>query len=245
MRYLVLSDIHSNWEALQAVVSAADGLYERIVCLGDLVGYGADPNPVVDWVRDHVVAVIRGNHDKACSGKEGLEWFNEIARDAALWTLRQLNEPNLAYLLGLRKGPLEADGMTLVHGSILDEDEYVVSPREAANVFPYLDGKITFFGHTHLQGGFVQSKGRLMAIRPKPNRGPQYLELRPDDKYLVNPGSVGQPRDGDWRAAFVVYDSEQGRLDFHRLEYDVVTAQRKIVEAGLPVHLAARLAVGR
>ncbi len=245
MRYLIISDIHSNLEALDAVIAAADGSYDKVLCLGDLVGYGADPNPVVEWVRQNAVEVIRGNHDKACSGKEGLEWFNEIARDAALWTLRQLTEENLTYLLSLRKGPLQTGGLTLVHGSILDEDEYVVAPREAANMFPYLDGQLTFFGHTHLQGGFVMSKGKLMAIRPKANRGPQFLDVRPDEKYLVNPGSVGQPRDGDWRAASVVYDDEQGLIVFYRLEYDVTKAQGKILAAGLPAHLAARLSMGR
>ncbi len=245
MRYLILSDIHSNWEALEAVMAATQGLYEKVVCLGDLVGYGADPNLVVEWVRAHVPVAIRGNHDKACSGLENLEWFNEVAREAALWTLQALTEDNLQYLVELAKGPVESDGMTLVHGSILDEDEYIVAPREAAQVFPYLQGKLTFFGHTHLQGGFVQVGDELQIVRPQPNLGPQYLELQTGETYLLNPGSVGQPRDGDWRTAFVIYDSEERMVVFHRLEYDLAKAQDKIRAAGLPAHLAARLAVGR
>ena len=245
MRYLVLSDIHSNWEALEAVIAASQGLYEKIVCLGDMVGYGADPNPVVDWVRANVPVVIRGNHDKACSGLESLEWFNEVAREAARWTLHALTPENLNYLITLAKGPVEADGMVLVHGSILDEDEYVVSPREAAQVFPYLDASLTFFGHTHIQGGFVQAKQNLQIIRPMPGKGPQYLEIQAEEKYLLNPGSVGQPRDGDWRSAFVIYDSENGVVVFYRIEYDLAKAQEKIRAAGLPVHLATRLSVGR
>jgi predicted phosphodiesterase len=245
VRYLILSDIHSNWEALEAVLAASEGLYDRIICLGDLVGYGADPNPVVEWVRVNVPVVIRGNHDKACSGQESLEWFNEIARAAALWTLNQLSEENLQYLQRLAKGPVDAGGMTLVHGSILDEDEYVVSPREAAQVFPYLDGHLTLFGHTHIQGGFIQFQDKLQVVRPMPNQGPQYLELRAEEKYLLNPGSVGQPRDGDWRPGFVLYDPDERLIVFYRIEYDIVTAQDKIRAAGLPEHLANRLATGR
>jgi predicted phosphodiesterase len=245
VRYLVLSDIHSNWEALETVVTATQGLYEQIVCLGDLVGYGADPNLVVDWVRANVQAVIRGNHDKACSGLESLEWFNEVAREAALWTLHHLTAENLHYLVGLPKGPLAVDEMTLVHGSILDEDEYVVTPREAAQVFPYLDRRVTFFGHTHIQGGFVEEKDRLQLIRPQPNQGPQFLEIQANEKYLLNPGSVGQPRDGDWRTAFAIYNTEERLAVFYRLEYDLAKAQEKIRAAGLPPHLASRLAVGR
>ncbi|HZS51638.1 MAG TPA: metallophosphoesterase family protein [Bryobacterales bacterium] len=245
MRYLILSDIHSNWEALEAVLSAAEGLYEKIVCLGDLVGYGADPNRVVDWVRANVPVVIRGNHDKACSGLENLEWFNEVARQAALWTLSRLTDENRQYLVSLARGPLVTNGMTLVHGSILDEDEYVVSPREAAEVFPYLERPLTFFGHTHIQGGFVQSRERLQLIRPQPDKGPQYLEIQADETYLLNPGSVGQPRDGDWRSGFLIYDSEDRLIVFYRVEYDLATAQEKIRIAGLPEHLAARLEVGR
>ncbi|MBI3694302.1 MAG: metallophosphoesterase family protein [Acidobacteria bacterium] len=245
MRYLILSDIHSNWEALEAVLAAARGLYERIICLGDLVGYGADPNPVVDWVRANIPVVIRGNHDKACSGVDSLEWFNEAAREAAMWTLTRLTPDNLKYLNALPKGPWESDGMTLVHGSILDEDEYVVSPRDASQVFPYLDARLTFFGHTHIQGGFVLVEGELQIVRPQPAKGPQYLELVNHEKYLLNPGSVGQPRDGDWRSAFLLYDSNLQRIIFHRIEYDLPTAQGKIRAAGLPVHLASRLGVGR
>ena len=245
MRYLILSDIHSNWEALEAVLAAAQGHYEKVLCLGDLVGYGADPNPVVDWVRANVPVVIRGNHDKACSGLESLEWFNEVAREAAHWTLNALTPENLNYLVLLAKGPLETDGMTLVHGSILDEDEYVVSPREAAQVFPYLDCSLTFFGHTHIQGGFVQGSDRLQIIRPHPNKGPQYLQIQEEEKYLLNPGSVGQPRDGDWRSAYVLFDTEKRMAIFHRVEYELAAAQEKIRAAGLPAHLASRLGVGR
>ena len=169
--------------------------------------------------------VIRGNHDKACSGLESLEWFNEVAREAALWTLEALSPDNLKYLVALAKGPAAVDGITLVHGSILDEDEYVVSPREAAQVFPYLDDRMTFFGHTHIQGGFIESRDKLQIVRPQPNQAPQCLDIVADEKYLLNPGSVGQPRDGDRRAAFVTYDSEQGVVTFHRTEYDLQKAQ--------------------
>ena len=246
MRYLILSDVHSNWEALEAALAASEGLYEKILCLGDLVGYGADPNRVVEWAREHAALVVRGNHDKACSGRDSLEWFNEIARSAAQWTLNSLTPENLGYLFALAKGPLETDGVTLVHGSILDEDEYVVDPGEAAQLFPYLQGLLTFFGHTHLQGGFIMDKEqKLMIVRPRPNQAPQYLEILPEERYLLNPGSVGQPRDGDWRSAFSLYDSQERVVVFYRVEYDLAAAQSKIRSAGLSPHLATRLAVGR
>ncbi|MBI3666725.1 MAG: metallophosphoesterase family protein [Acidobacteria bacterium] len=245
MHYLIISDIHSNWEALEAVLEAVRGLYDKVLCLGDLVGYGADPNPVVDWVRTNAAVVIRGNHDKACSGLESPEWFNDTARNAALWTLNSLAPENLTYLTNLAKGPVDSDGITLVHGSIVDEDEYVVGPREAAQMFSYQEARLAFFGHTHLQGGFVLGSNRLQVIRPQPNKGPQYLEIQPTEKYLLNPGSVGQPRDGDWRSAFVLYDSDEKLIVFYRIEYDLDKAQQKILAAGLPEPLAARLRVGR
>ncbi|MGH9665777.1 MAG: metallophosphoesterase family protein, partial [Bryobacteraceae bacterium] len=134
MRYLILSDIHANWEALDAVLAHAADAYDRILCCGDLVGYGADPNAVVEWVRAKVARVVRGNHDKACSGLEDLEWFNPIARASAEWTLKILSPDNADYLRRLPKGPAAVNGFDIAHGSPLDEDEYLITVNDVAQV---------------------------------------------------------------------------------------------------------------
>jgi predicted phosphodiesterase len=246
LRYLILSDIHGNLEALEAVLNAAAGRYGQVLCCGDLVGYGADPNAVADWVRANAAAVVRGNHDRACTGIEDLEWFNPVARAAALWTERQLTPDNADYVRTLPKGPVETAGFHLVHGSPLDEDDYVVAASEAAEAFRYIPGPVTFFGHTHLPGGFVWRKGHVEVIRkPGARAGSLAFQFDPDAAYLLNPGSVGQPRDGDPRAAYAIYDPGERCLTLYRLDYDIHKAQDKIRAAGLPPVLADRLAMGR
>ena len=247
MRYLVLSDIHSNWEALDAVLAKSEGAYDEIVCCGDLVGYGADPNAVVDWARSEVKLIVRGNHDKVCAGLEDdLDWFNPVAKAAALWTRDVLTTANLDYLRSLPKGPIDAEPFQLAHGSPLDEDEYLVSASEAQLLFPYLDNPLTFFGHSHLQGGFAWSRLRVEAIdKVRRDTEKRFLDLKPDTAYLVNPGSVGQPRDRDPRAAYILYDPDDGYLSYHRVSYDVESTQEKIRKAGLPAMLAERLKVGQ
>lgn len=246
MRYLILSDIHGNLEALEAVLDNARGKYDQVVCCGDLIGYGADPNAVAEWVRDNAAAVVRGNHDKASVGLDDLEWFNPVAREAAVWTQRELTPGNADYIRNLPKGPLTLDGFQVVHGSPLDEDEYLVSVADAGLAFCYLETPLTFFGHTHLQGGFVWNHARVEVIEKTPGLEQiQNLELDPDCAYMINPGSVGQPRDGDARAAYVMYNPEERFLVYCRLPYDVRKAQEKIRQAGLPRLLADRLAIGR
>lgn len=247
MRYLILSDIHGNREALQAVLERAEGAYDEIVCCGDFAGYGADPNAVLDWARANVKLAVRGNHDKAVAGFEGdLGWFNPVARTAALWTQKTLTPENAAYLRDLPKGPLHAGRFQLVHGSPLDEDEYMVDTEDARQAFSYLESPLTFFGHTHLQGGFTWSRLRVEGIeKTRRDMERRILDLNPDTAYLINPGSVGQPRDGDPRAAFILYDSEDGYLFYYRVAYDLETAQEKIRKAGLPAILAERLKSGR
>ena len=246
MRYLIISDLHANLEALNGVLEAAKGGYEAIVCCGDLVGYGADPNAVVEWVRANCPTVVRGNHDRASTGMDDLEWFNPVARAAALWTLQALSSENAEYVRNLPRGPLMVDGFQVVHGSPFDEDEYVIAASEASNAFGYLESRLAFFGHTHVQGGFIWNRSRVETIlRPAAEHGSEYLEIDPECAYLVNPGSVGQPRDGDPRAAYVVYDSEARRVTYSRVMYDIAGAQRKIQDAGLPPILADRLGVGR
>ncbi len=245
MRYLVLSDIHSNWEALQDVLRDAEGLYEEICCLGDIVGYGADPNPVIEWVRENVPQVIRGNHDKACCGLDDLTLFNPVARAAAEWTLRVLTPDNRDYLSSLTKGPMEVNGFLMVHGSILDEDEYLIDPDDALPQFEQAGGRLVFFGHTHIQGGFLRWETGQRSEMSESNLRGKRLRFVEGRGHLLNPGSVGQPRDSQWQAGYALYDSDDKVVEFRRCPYDIAAAQRKIRDAGLPGALADRLAQGR
>jgi len=255
--FLILSDIHANLEALQAVLADAQWRYDAILCLGDLVGYGADPNAVVEWARENLRAVVRGNHDKAGAGEEPLYIYNPAARAALEWTQAELTPLSQAYLQGMPRGPLRlaangggpdgagADqvsqdrGFDLSHGSPVDEDAYLISAGDAALLRPELETRVTFFGHTHIQGGFLLARRTVAPIRPK-----GVLQIRPDHFYLVNPGSVGQPRDRDPRAAYVLFDPDAGTVEYRRAEYNVDRAAGKIAAAGLPDFLAARLYEG-
>ena len=245
MRYLILSDIHANLEALEAVLAHARAKYDRIVCCGDVVGYGANPDAVTEWVRSNVTSIVRGNHDKACAGLEDLEWFNAIAKASALWTKDIMKADNIGYLHDLAKGPGRVDGFQIVHGSPLDEDEYVVSNQDVAQVAPYLDSSVSFFGHTHLQCAFLCHRNgvkRLGGVDMETDA--EVLHLEAGASYLINPGSVGQPRDGDPRAAYAIYEPETRLVSLCRVKYDIPAAQKKIVEAGLPELLALRLEAG-
>ncbi len=240
MRYLILSDIHANLEALEAVLEDATGLYQQIVCLGDVVGYGPNPNETTLWVRENCAAVIRGNHDRACAGLDDLRFFNPVARAAAEWTYAELGRENRDYLARLAAGPEAFDGFGMVHGAPSNEDAYLIAPGEAGPELEGMASPLTFFGHTHLQGGFRPAGGAASEIDPY-----ELLEPGADDRLLVNPGSVGQPRDGDWRAAYAIYDGGTRQIEFRRCKYAVEPTQKKIVEAGLPSMLAERLALGR
>jgi diadenosine tetraphosphatase ApaH/serine/threonine PP2A family protein phosphatase len=246
VRYLILSDLHANLEALNAVLESASGAWDAAICCGDLVGYGADPNAVVEWARASCPTVVRGNHDRASTGMEDLEWFNPVARAAAVWTLQALSAENAGYVRGLPHGPLTIEGFQVVHGSPFDEDEYVIAAAEASNAFGYMESRLAFFGHTHVQGGFIWNQSRVETIlRPPAGDDYELMEIDPDCAYLVNPGSVGQPRDGDPRAAYAIYDTATRQVRYCRAAYDIAGAQKKIHEAGLPPILADRLTVGR
>jgi predicted phosphodiesterase len=245
VRYLILSDIHSNWQALQAVLADAEGSYERILCCGDTVGYGADPNAVLEWARANLFANIRGNHDKACSGSEDLAWFNPAARASAIWTLNVLAPENMEYLKHLPKGPIALEGFQIAHGSPLDEDEYVANAFDARQLAPYVEYPVTFFGHTHLQGGFLCHRNGCMQLsRPRPDEREIVLRFEPESLYLVNPGSVGQPRDNDFRAAYALYAPEERIAALRRVPYDIAGAQERIRAQGLPDSLWRRLGAG-
>ncbi len=245
MRYLIISDIHSNLRALEAVLADAAGQYDAIVCCGDIVGYGAEPNEVVDWVRANAIAVVRGNHDKAATGSEDKEWFNPVARAAVEWTHSQLRAENLDYLRQLAKGPIHVGGFEIFHGSPIDEDEYLATPFDVSMMVPYLDAPLSFFGHTHLQGGFECRRHGTRKIE-KPGEGEKEvaIDLEETAWYLVNPGSVGQPRDYDSRAAYALVSPEARQVRLLRVNYDIAGTQAAIRQAGLPEPLAKRLSVG-
>jgi predicted phosphodiesterase len=237
--FLILSDIHGNLEALDAVLAHAQGRYDRILCLGDLVGYGADPNAVVAWARENLRAVVRGNHDKVCIGLEPFDTYNGAAQASARWTLAELQPTHREYLERLPRGPLPYEGLDLVHGSPADEDEYLLTSYQLPALLPFLENQVTFFGHTHVQGGFLLTPHGTRLIPPDIT-----LSVEPDYFYLINPGSVGQPRDRDPRAAYALYSAEEHAVEFRRAAYDVDRAAAKIRAAGLPEFLAARLYEG-
>ena len=239
---MILSDIHANWQALDAVLADCNNEYDEIVCCGDLVGYNANPGQVVDWVQEQRPFCVRGNHDKVVSGIDDLNWFNEVARDAAVWTRHVLSESQLAFLRDMRAGPAACDHFHIWHGSPADEDEYVSAPEEAAPRFSHFEFPLAFFGHTHLQGGFFSKYGRTGRIPKVSGRQREaVLYLEPDILYMVNPGSVGQPRDRDPRAAYALYNPENKTVTLRRTAYPVEQTAKAIQEAHLPHVLALRL----
>jgi len=251
VRLLIISDIHANLEALEACLDAAPP-YDLAINLGDSVGYGASPNQVIERLRQFCRLHIRGNHDKACSGIMTVEGFNPLAAWAARWTQQALNTENLEWLRALPAGPLRLDGLTgiqFVHGSPLDEDDYLIGMADALHALLGIPMPVTFFGHSHIQGGFWLYGERGGEVHPQidfgDDTGVSQLQLQQEAQYLINPGSVGQPRDGDWRAAFAVYDTDAPAVQFYRVPYDVAGAMGRIQEASLPERLATRLRLGR
>jgi diadenosine tetraphosphatase ApaH/serine/threonine PP2A family protein phosphatase len=246
VRRLIVSDIHGNNEALEAVLEHAEDQYDEAICCGDLVGYGASPNEVIDWARNRCVAVVRGNHDRACSTLEGVREFNPVASAAAYWTHNRLSSRDLDWLANLPRGPLELDGYLLAHGSPNDEDEYLFHGEQALASMEFMTEPVCFVGHTHVQGGWSWERGGVMPLpRPGTQESERILSLSPEGLHLVNPGSVGQPRDGDPRAAYALWDSRERLLRLRRVSYNVRMAQERMLVEGLPEYLAARLSVGR
>jgi diadenosine tetraphosphatase ApaH/serine/threonine PP2A family protein phosphatase len=247
MRYLIVSDIHANLEALEACLAdAASHGYDATLVLGDLVGYGPDPNEVIARVQSlKPAAAIRGNHDKVACGLEQPEGFNAVARRAALWTHDVLTPANRDWLAALPKGPVVVDDMIeICHGAPFDEDAYVFDELDAVRALKTTTRPLCLFGHTHYPVTFALSDGRVVTIGgPQSIDGP--LLIQDGSKYLLNPGAVGQPRDGDPRAAFAIADTTARRVDLFRLTYSIDRTQAKVMKAGLPEVLAQRLAVGR
>ena len=241
MRYAVLSDVHGNLEALRAVLADAADRSDSAFCLGDIVGYGADPAACVDLVGERCEAVVVGNHEHAVTGRLDLEWFNPYARAAAEWTREQLDREAVAWLDGL---PLirEVDEATLVHASPAGPDEwdYLVSAEDGFATFGAFGTRLCFVGHSHVPRVWSSgSWGRDWEPHP------EAIAVEAGCRYIVNVGSVGQPRDRDPRAAYALWDSESRSITIRRVVYDVAAARTKIVAARLPRFLADRLGDGR
>jgi predicted phosphodiesterase len=247
-RYLVISDIHSNLEALDAVLQASSTQNcDAVLVLGDLVGYGASPNEVVTRIRElNPAAIVRGNHDKVASGLETAEDFNPMARAAMDWTRGASSHDTLDYLRALPAGPqIVADQIEVCHGSPVDEDLYVVADLDAIRSIEATRRPLCLFGHTHVALCAKLDGDRRLEIE-LPQGHPEFeIDLAPSTKYLINPGSVGQPRDGDSRASYAIADLDKKVVTLYRVAYPIETAQRKILEAGLSPMLAYRLGMGR
>ncbi|MBU3664511.1 MAG: metallophosphoesterase family protein [Chthoniobacterales bacterium] len=240
MRIALFGDIHSNLEALQSVL--ADAQIQdctHYICLGDLVGYSADPAACIETVRALDCPVIKGNHDEQAAMSGAVTGFTDLADVAIRWTRQQLGDEDKEWLRSLRLQRVIRD-FTVVHATLDTPHKwgYIVTPGDAAASFTYQHTPVCFFGHTHepflYRTGIVVKKQLYDTVR-----------LHPGTQYMINVGSVGQPRDGDWRAAYVIYQPETMDIELRRVPYDIETAQRKIIDAGLPEELAHRLAVGK
>lgn len=243
MKVGIFSDVHGNLESLNAVLDELARMsMDRLWCLGDTVGYGANPGECVNRVREAAQVVILGNHDAACTGAEELAYFNQNAREAVLWTMNQLTDEHKRWLRSLPVTETINDAL-LVHASPFEPElwHYVhtrMRPGDLVQSFSATAARVIFVGHSHQQLVLVNRDDEFYRFLGTS------LRLEPGYRYLVNVGSTGQPRDGDTRAAFAVYDTDAGTISLHRVEYDVATAQRKIREAGLPAILADRLENG-
>lgn len=240
MRIAVLSDIHANLVALEAVLAAL-GEVDAIWHLGDVVGYGPEPDAVVARLAEVGAVGVQGNHDAAACGGPEIEWFNPDARRAMEWTRDRISPATRTWLAALPQRRIEGE-FTLVHGSPRDPTwEYLTSVPVARANFGVLETRLGLNGHTHLPVAFREDDGRIEVIGPGDGSS---LGLERPARFLVNPGSVGQPRDGLSTASFLVLDTDRGRCAWQRTAYDIAAVQAAIRAAGLPPALAARLAVG-
>jgi diadenosine tetraphosphatase ApaH/serine/threonine PP2A family protein phosphatase len=245
MRYLVLADIHANGHALEAVLADAQVRgFDQILLLGDLIGYGAQPNEVLDRLASvPVAAAIRGNHDKVAVGLDDADAFNPAAKQGAEWTQHALTPAHAELVRALPRGPLiVTEWIEICHGSPYDEDAYVLDALDALNALRAARRPLCLFGHSHAPTAFLFADNELHC-RETPEDF--VLQVMPEWTCLVNVGSVGQPRDGDPRAAYGIADDDRKDVSFFRVPYDVAAAQQAIRDAGLPDALAKRLALGR
>ncbi len=244
MKYLVISDIHSNLEAFEKLLNIKKVKeVDKILFLGDLVGYGANPNEVIELFRSlKNVAYIRGNHDKVVAGIESSSLFNPVAAFSAEWSKNNVTKENLEFLKNIEMGPKIVDHFsTICHGSVFDEDYYVFSVFEASESMKSMETSVAFYGHTHFPVMYLLRNNKIDTV---PFVKDTKIKLDSNTKYLINPGSIGQPRDKDPRPSYIIFDSNKRELLFQRFSYSIKKTQKKIREAGLPDVLASRLESG-
>ncbi|MEA3489686.1 MAG: metallophosphoesterase family protein [Candidatus Omnitrophota bacterium] len=242
MKHIIISDIHSNLQAFEAVVrSFPESDNKNIICAGDIVGYGADPNVCIDMMISLGARCVLGNHDAASINKTDITYFNEWAKEAVYWTREHLDRSGYGYLETLPY-VLEDGSFTMVHGTLHCPEEfmYMDCGARAMHTFEILSTKVCFVGHSHVPGSFILRRGSVY-YRSYSER----IVLEKDARYIINVGSVGQPRDDDPRACYCIYDSDKDVVEFRRIEYDVETARRRILDEGLPRYLGDRLLNGR
>ncbi|HYA48967.1 MAG TPA: metallophosphoesterase family protein [Burkholderiales bacterium] len=245
MRYMIFTDIHGNVEALNAVLKAIQKKrIDHYIFLGDLVGYGASPNEVIQKIQTlRPMSIIRGNHDKAVSGLDSVQTFNPIAASAIYWTKKTITRKNLDFLSRLKQSPeIIHNTITICHGAPFDEDYYIFAEFDAAESFCYIQTPLCFFGHTHFPFIYVERDGNVEGTFLEGNASE--IKLEKGVRYLINPGSVGQPRDRNPRAAYAIYDSDARVIKFYRVDYDIEDAKKKILAEKLPPALAERLSLG-
>lgn len=241
MIYLIYSDVHSNLEALKTFFAVAESVaHDKQVCLGDIVGYGADPNPCIELIRERTDIILAGNHDYAAIGKTDPSLFNTHAYQACVWTCNELTEENKDYLGSL---PIfkEEDDVCWAHSSPFEPEEwhYIYSSRDGLKNFDYFSASVCFYGHTHRPIILEKSPDDRIDTFVQP-----VFELKPENRYLINVGSLGQPRDGNPDPVFAIYDTESAKVVFRRFNYDCAATQQKILQNRLPPYLAERLATG-
>jgi predicted phosphodiesterase len=238
MRFGIFGDIHSNLEALEAVLEDMQKQYvTSAVCIGDIVGYNANPSECLELVRSMGCPIVKGNHDEEASEERSIEHFNPLAYKSMQYSRENLSEQQKRYLRSLVMQKNVAD-FTVVHSSLEGPARwtYVFSVEEAEKSFVYQRTQVCFFGHTHVPNAYIEDQGKVQECYYK------RIIVETGKRYYVNVGSVGQPRDGDWRAAYVIYDSKKRTIELRRIPYDINLAQEKIIEVGLPDRLAERLA---
>lgn len=243
MLIAIISDLHANLEATQAVFRELDKRKpEKIVCLGDLTGYNASPNEVVDIIRERQIPTVMGNHDAAVCGLEDPWFFRSSAKRAIEWQMELLRDDNRRWLATAPERIKFNCASLGVHGSPGCRDDYIIDWLDAMRQMEYLDGKnlrLCFYGHSHRPALF-SDKGAAQSVQAD-----SIHPLGPANRYFINPGAVGQPRDRDPRAAYGYYDTDKQTFEFCRVDYDIARCQRRILEAGLPEDLASRLAKGK
>lgn len=241
MRYAIFSDIHSNLEAFESVLAAyEDEKVDEYLCIGDIVGYAANPKECIKIIKERKIATVAGNHDWASTGKFNIDYFNPYAKSAVLWTRREIDVDAIAFLNNLDLVYKE-DNFCLVHGTLLNPQnfDYMLEIEDAKETFEVMDTSLCFVGHTHVPGVFVKENNKVY------QNSNDTVDIQTEKRYIINVGSVGQPRDGDSRACYSIYDSKERVIQIKRIKYNIQTTQTKIVNRGLPLFLARRLALGQ